>query len=439
MAADPLLARLRHLAAGPFVRGVAYVAGGTAVSQIILILVAPITSRQYGPAAYGVVNVFVSTAAILSPLAGLAYAYALPLPDDDRDALALLGLTVRIAVAAFAVLAVVFLVFGGSIAGWVQLPHVTWMVLLVPPLVLVAGLSNVYGQWLIRKREFRTLGVRTAVQSIVQNGTRVAVGTVVPTAAALVLVQAAGSVFGLVLVYLGARPSLRVSSAAELDAEPGRQARRRALAHRYRDFPLYREPQMLLNIISAYIPMILLAALFDPVVTGLYGLARNVLGMPMGLVADSIGKVLLPHAAEAAREGHDVHRLLVRSTRSLAIIGLPPFALIVLFGPALFAFVFGADWRTTGEYARWLAPSFYLVYLNTPSIQVIPLIGLQGLFLVWEVVQTTARIAAILVGAAVFSSSITAVALYSLVGVAANIVLIGVTVVMSRRRRRMRF
>jgi hypothetical protein len=103
------------------------------------------------------------------------------------------------------------------------------------------------------------------------------------------------------------------------------------------------------------------------------------------------------------------------------LVGFVPFASVVAFGPGLFSFVFGAEWEAAGIYARWLSLWLYCVFVAVPSVQAIPILGLQGHFLVYEVAVTTLRVISLATGALVLRSDVAAIALFSAVGAIVNI------------------
>jgi O-antigen/teichoic acid export membrane protein len=423
----------------PFVRGVMAVSGAAVISQVITVVVAPITSRQYGPEAYGVLGVFLSLTGMIASLAGLMYPQAIALPREDDDALALLGLVVRIAFAAALAVAVVLLVFHGWVADLTGLPESRSMLVAAAATVLFAGLSAGLGQWLVRKKAFKRLGALSVGQSAAVNGSRGVLGAIVPSATALIAVSVVGAAFGTLLVWLGARRSLRHALGARAAAPAGAPTpaeRRRAVARRYRDFPLYREPQQLLNTASANLPLLLLAAWYGSTVAGWWGLCLNVLTLPFLLIGDPLAKVYLPHAAEEARSGQPVRPLLVRSTLTLVVVGGVAFGIIFAFGPWLFSTIFGAEWATAGQYARWMALASLPAFAHIPSVQTIPLLGLQGRFLAFEIVVTVLRVAAIVLGAVVVGEALASVILYAVVGVVANLSLMGYVLRESGARRR---
>src|SRR5690625_1179760 len=92
-----LLKTFTDITRNRFLRSVAYVGGGAAAAQLITVAFAPIITRLYGPEAFGVLALFTSLVAILTPVTSLAYVHAIALPSDDEDAIALLGLSFWIA------------------------------------------------------------------------------------------------------------------------------------------------------------------------------------------------------------------------------------------------------------------------------------------------------------------------------------------------------
>jgi O-antigen/teichoic acid export membrane protein len=91
----------------------------------------------------------------------------------------------------------------------------------------------------------------------------------------------------------------------------------------------------------------------------------------------------------------------------LALVGLVPFAIVMVFGPWLFGFVFGDEWHIAGEYAQWLALWLYVSLAARPVIAAIPAMDLQGFFLIHEVLSVALRI----------NNDIDAIALFSIANV----------------------
>jgi O-antigen/teichoic acid export membrane protein len=198
----------------------------------------------------------------------------------------------------------------------------------------------------------------------------------------------------------------------------------RELAKRYRDFPLYRAPQVFINAASQSLPVLMLASFFGPSSAGFYTLGRTVLNIPSILISTSVGEVFYPRVSEAAHKGENLTRLILKSTVALVAVGFVPFALVIVFGPWLFDFAFGAKWVRAGEYARWSAFWMFFMFVNTPSIKAIPILSAQLFHLIFTMFTITTRLAVLLIGYHIYENDLVAVALFGISGAVINIILI---------------
>jgi len=404
---------------------VSIVAGGTVVSQLVAVACSPIITRLYGPEPFGVLGVFVAIAGFLVPGVTLAYHIAVVLPASDGSARSLVRLASVVALVASLCLLWVVLILRNDIAGVFGFTSASSYLVLLPAVVFFSGLEQTYRQWLVRKLQFRSISGIAVAQAVASNSAMVACGLVTASGPMLLVVNTAGHALHAALLWLSARASLirvkyQLGSATD---RPGMSDLRK-VAYTYRDFPMYRAPQVLINAGSQSLVPLLLAGFFGPVPAGLYALSRRVLGLPSGLVSQSVGTVLFPKLAAAAQRGESLRPLIVNSTAGLAVVGLFPFGAVALFGPMLFGLAFGSAWVAAGEYSRWLAFWLYFNFVSAPCIQALPILGLQRQFLVYEVFAVCIRGAAVVIGAVVFDSAGTAVALFSISGTALYVVLI---------------
>ncbi|MGZ5183203.1 MAG: lipopolysaccharide biosynthesis protein, partial [Ramlibacter sp.] len=118
---------------------------------------------------------------------------------------------------------------------------------------------------------------------------------------------------------------------------------------------------------------------------GLFALTQRVLSVPMALIAASIQEVFKREAVhEFESLGHCRH--VYRSTfKTLLLLALAPSIILFLFSPHLFSWVFGPDWRRSGELARMLAPLYFLNFIAGPLSYVFFVAGKQKIELLWQV------------------------------------------------------
>src|SRR5690625_4492774 len=174
----------------PFIRNVAVLATGTAVAQIITMLLSPIITRMYGPEAFGIMGTFGAIMNIIVPIAALTYPIAIVLPKYDEEAKGLIRLsliiTISISIISFTILAL----FNKQIVNIIHLEEVAAYLYLIPLVIIFAGLMQVTEQWLIRTRQFGINARVSVLQSLIINGSKVGIGFFYPVATILVVLSA---------------------------------------------------------------------------------------------------------------------------------------------------------------------------------------------------------------------------------------------------------
>ena len=409
--------RILQFSQRPFVRNVATVASGTAASQVIVMAFSPLITRLYGPEAYGMLGVFMSLVGVLGGVAALTYPVAIVLPKSDADAAGLARVSIYTGLATSFLTAIVLFFFGTEILSFLKAEAISSFMYLIPAFMLIATVSAVVGQWLIRKKAFTLTAKVTVWQSLVINAIKAGMGFLYPTAAVLIVINTLGVLLSAVLMLWGLR-KMPAGSRQKTDiAEPGLSAW--ALAKRHGDFPLLRAPQVLINSVSQSLPVIMLAAFYGPAAAGFYAIAGAVLGIPVALIGGSVMQVFYPRINEAIHRGEDARALIIKATLGLALSGAIPFAVVMVAGPLLFGFVFGAEWRVAGTYAQWLSIWLFFQYVNKPAVSAIPALGIQRGLLIYELFSTGTKVLALYLGYTVFESDVAAVALFSIFGVVA--------------------
>jgi len=254
-----------------------------------------------------------------------------------------------------------------------------------------------------------------AFGALLTNGSKSMSGVCAPTTMALVLSNSIGGVFGVVMMYFAWD---RKSHEYQNTLEPDFTSQKRSLlAKEYKDFPLFRTPQVFINNLSQQLPILLLSYYFGAKTAGHYSIVMMALGLPVGLVGGAVYSVLYPQISESVSKGNNVKEFIVKATKGMLLAGLFPLLLVVIFGPTLFSWVFGAEWERAGIYAQWLAPWMFLQYANKPAVAAIPALRLQGGLLTYEIFSTGSKILALWLGFVLFRDDVIAIALFSVFGV----------------------
>lgn len=417
-----LVRAIQQLSSRPFVRNVAVVASGTAASQAIAFAFSPIITRLYGPEAYGLQGLFMSIAGLAATVSVLSYHLAIVLPKRDVDASGVARLSIYVGFATTFFVTIILFFFGTGILLLMNAEKISAYIFFIPAFMMIAVFRLVMAQWLVRKHAFNLIAKVTVLQTIIVSTVKAGFGFVNPTAGALIVVNTLSGLLLAIMMFLGIRKKNASNLRNEEIAEKGESTW--DLAMRYRDFPLLRAPQLLINAGSKSLPIFLLASYFGPTAVGFYAIATTVLTVPAQLIGYSIMQVFYPKFNEAYRQKEDVSFLLKTTTAGMAIAGAFPFVAIVILGPILFEFVFGEAWGPAGEYARWLAIWLFFSFMNTPSVAAVPVLRLQKQFLIYEIASIMLMGGALYLGFIFFKDDIRSIAIFSIAGGLANAVLV---------------
>lgn len=410
------------------IRNVATVASGTAFAQIINLAFAPILTRVYGPEPFGILGAFVAVVAIATPAAALCYPIAIVLPNNGNDAKQIARLAAYIAFATAGAVTALLLLGHDWLTEMEAFRGIEDFLLFVPLAMLFSSFKQIGQQWLTRTKTFSVIARVAALQAVVVNSLKSVFGLFLPAPLVLIALSTlADLLYGAMLAFGIAKS--RKDRQADQENEP--RTRLMDIARTYAMFPLYRAPQALLNAISQGLPALVLAANFSPSVVGFYAIARSVLAVPAALVGSAVGNVLYPRFTEAKRKGESLSPLLIKTTAALAALGLAPFGLVALFGPQLFGFVFGGEWKTSGIYAQWLSLWLYFGFMNVACHAALPVLSLLRAFLIYEIASVLLRITTLIVGIYIYKSELISIALLSAIGALLNLSLIVGTIAFS--------
>lgn len=376
---------------------------------------APFITRLYGPEAFGLLGTFTAIVGVAAPAAALAFPIAIVLPKEDSDALGLARLSILLSFIVALLAAGLIALTSDQFAKSLGVQSVAGLLYLIPLAMIFSAWMQIAQQWLIRKMQFGVVARAAVGHSLILNAAKVGIGWVHAVGAVLILLATLGPALHATLLFLGARRPINANSDS---GAPAARSTLRQLAYRYRDFPIYRAPQNLINAASQSLPVLMLAALFGPAQAGFYTLGMLVMGAPSGLLGKAVSDVFYPRITNAARNGENPLQYILRSTGVMLGIGIIPFGVVVISGPDLFKIIFGEQWSHAGEYARWLALFFLFNFINKPCVASAPVLGIQRGLLFYELFSTAGKLLGLLAGFYWFGSDIWAIALFSISGVA---------------------
>jgi O-antigen/teichoic acid export membrane protein len=358
---------------------VGILAGSTAFAQAIALAALPLATRLYTPSDFGLLVVFLSSAALIQVGSSLCFPRAIPLPTVERTALALAALSLLILAAFTGLTALGLFLAGDRLLGWLQAGELAPYAWVVPLGLLAIGGQEILSMLAVRQKSFGAIARSKVHQSLGTVTAQSALGFVHLGAIGLLLGDVAGRLAGIVALLR------RLAGTNRADWAGLRWTEIAAAASQYRRFAILSTPSAFLNRAAASLPLFLMAAVFGPEAAGWLAFSERALRTPMALLGQSVAQVYL---GEAARLRSDdpagLYRLFCRTAWRMLWIGLGPIGLTVVVAPGLFAAVFGDEWRQAGVFAQFLGAAMLLEFVVSPLSQTLNVLERQDLQLAWD-------------------------------------------------------
>lgn len=350
---------------------------GTVVAQALPLLAAPLITRLCTPEDLGEFSVWLGIVAIVSTIATLRLEAAMILDHDSEEQQTCFSV-IAYCSTVLAILITLALALA-RVTDVAQAHEMSWFGLMTIGIAAWLGAYN--AALLAYATSYRAFG-KAAMAKVCGAGT-IAIGqlllllTGIGGAALL-----AGQVLG---VTVGVMAAIALLSAPRprLSLLPTRP--QRDYLKKHQSFWRFSLPAGLLNTAAGKFPLFLVGAKYGLFEAGLFALTERILTAPVSLLAASVLEVFKRQSVhEFQTLGHCTEAF--RSTfKALVLLGCVPALTIFAFAPDLCAWIFGEPWREAGEFARILAPLYFLNFVASPLSYVFFVAGKQKVELVWQI------------------------------------------------------
>lgn len=383
---------------------------GSGSAKAVSLLLTPVITRLYAPEQYGLFVLFMSSIALLTPIATLRYAAALPLPRRDGTAVALLLACIVLLGFFVLALASLFLVWSDPLFAFFSAQGLVrfWPLLVVA--IALAGLYEILSNWAVRKKNFRSIAKADVSQALLGGGLKIGLAT-----AAL---QHVGLFVGHIAAQAAACGLLACSALREARKFTRHATRRTMLLAlvRYSAFPKYRLPSQVMLNFGQQAPVLFISATYGAATAGQLGLALSVLALPLLLLGQTTGQAYYAEIARIGRtEPERIHRITRDVTVRLLVLGLLPTMVLMFAGAWIFPFIFGARWHDAGVFGSILSIYLLAQFVANPLSHALNVFDKQHIFLRLNIVRLALVLSTFAIANQLEWSAHVAIAAYSIV------------------------
>jgi O-antigen/teichoic acid export membrane protein len=350
---------MRHFVRRFSAQPVVVLIGGAASAQLIGILAAPVITRLYTPAQFGLLGVYMSLLGVFFIVATLRFECALPIAKTSGEVASLLVLIAGTGVGTSATVGVVLWRLGPYLPSQLQLLGSFWWFL--PLGMCLAAAYQALTYWALREQHFKALASTKFAQAASMIAIQTGGGLLALGPGWLILGHIAGQSMGVGTLARLARVSHR---------EDFRSVSRQsiaAVAKRYRRFPQYSSGAALLDALGGNMPLIVLASIYGTALAGWLTVVQRAFNGPLTVVANALGQVNFADMATLVRSNPgELRKLFITRLAKLAGSAILLVCVLNLVVPFVVPLVFGRQWVDVVPCVQAMSPYLAAGFVSSP-------------------------------------------------------------------------
>ncbi len=361
-----------------FKKNVLTLMAGTTIAQAIPIAISPILTRLYSPEEFGLFAIFLAITSIFGVVATMRYEMAIVQPEKNEDSVSLMLLSAFISISISLVLFIFIYLFNSEIKNFLGSSDIDAVLYWAPFTVLLIGLYKSLNYWHVRTKDFDMIAKSKVGKGVSMASVQIGLGT-----AAI----AGGLIIGYVVSFFVAFLILlrRLITGGAFSISGFDKSRVLKNAKRYKNMPKYSAFGAISNTVSSQMPIIVITKVYEMSVVGFFSLTVRVLSVPLSLVSEALGQVLLQKLVEMHHTQPEKKKpLVIKIFLILTLIMLPFILVIFVFGEDIFAFAFGELWREAGAMASIFVFSIAIRFAVSPLSVVLTLEHNVKIGVVWQ-------------------------------------------------------
>lgn len=365
-----------------FIRNVSKIFSGLFIVQIINILFALLLPRIYVPEDFALFGIFLSTTFILFEVINLRLDQALMIPQDEEESIFIYNKSILYAIGISLIALLVLGVFF-----FTQLISNDYLKLLWIPLsLLLQGIIQPTMTFLNRTQQYSMMNIMRILQ-VILTGVVSCIPLLFETEK-IFLIE--GFIAGQLSAILLAVPTIskNLSSSSE---------KNQYSLQPYWNFPKYGTISSLCNNLSRNSIVYVLSVVFTPQIVGLYTFTNRLVQAPLGMITSSVGQIFFREASQST-SSEQVKYLTSKVEKSLSLMAILPVMITLGFGPTIFVFLFGEEWRVAGEIAKYLSIWYGTSLVVTPLSMLIDVKGRLKWEMYYNIIFAICRIGLLIIG-----------------------------------------
>lgn len=323
----------------------------TLIAQLISLLTAPILTRLYTPEDFGVYNYYLAIISLLLIIVTGRYEFALNTAKNAEIPI-LMFIIKKLTI----YLSFVFWIITIALYS-INIVSEKILVVSIPISLVIMGLLQGNNYFLNRIQNFKVLSKSKIVQSIINGFTSISFG-LINFGLGLIVSNIIALLTSLIYQIMNSNSrkiKLKINSRKMM-----------YVLKKYSNLPKFNLPSAFFDMLAIQAPIIVFMKVFNESIVGYFSLSTKIIGVPLGIISTSISQVFLSEVSRLHREEKPYYNIIIKVSLILVGIAIVPFAILVIFSPKIFSYLFGEGWYTAGVYTQILCIGYFFRFIVQP-------------------------------------------------------------------------
>ncbi|HZY24322.1 MAG TPA: oligosaccharide flippase family protein [Bacteroidales bacterium] len=332
-------------------RNTSILVSGTALAQLIPILLQPILRRFFAPEIFGAYSVYASLYGIIIVISSFRYELAIILPRKDNEAAGVFFLSIILNLIFNIFIFLVIILWKTRILLFLNLSDsFTTYIYLVPLGAFLFSTYQSINYWLIRKKKFFSISLNKFIRRGFEGTAQVAF-KFLKVFQGLIYGDLIGQLANVISgIYQGSKTSLslRLFSWNKI----------RYVLSKYSEYPKFNLVPAFMSACSYLLPAIIINKFYSSTNTGYFDLSKQLLSIPLALIATSISNVLLQRVSEKNKLKLSIRNDLLSIFLFVGMGVIIEILIITFWAEDIFRIFFGSNWIFSGTISKILVWAF---------------------------------------------------------------------------------
>jgi O-antigen/teichoic acid export membrane protein len=358
-------------------RNTSILISGTALAQLIPILLQPVLRRFFSPEIFGAYSVYLSLIGILIVISSFRYELAIILPRKDKEAAAVFFLTLILNLL-FNILLLFFIILWKiKILMFLNLSEAFANYLYLVPLgtFLFSSYQSI-NYWLIREKKFFPISLNKFVRRGFEGAAQV-VFKFLKISHGLIYGDLIGQIANVFSgIYQGSKSglSLHMFSPNKI----------KYVLFKYSEYPKFNIIPAFMSACSYLLPAIMINKFYSAESTGYFDLSKLLLSIPLALIASSISNVLLQRVSEKSKSKLSIRKDLISILFFVSLAVIFEIGIIMFWAEDIFKILFGNKWEFSGTISKILVWAFAFNFIVSSFSSIFISLKKIKLLSVWQ-------------------------------------------------------